>query len=172
MKQSRPAGNIALRIIAFLLVSMVSFGSAARDGAHPSHTGKQNLRPVIGVFSQETDTITGSSTIDPEVKAELSAYRYMIPASYVTWIGQAGGRVMPILLNQPTSYYDEVFAQTNGILFPGGNQGIDPSDIYTEEGETLWNLAKRANDRGDYYPIWGTCLGFEELPCWRRETAM
>ncbi len=52
----------------------------------------QTLRPVIGIFSQETDTITGSSMIDPEVKAELSMYRYMIPASYVNWVGQACGR--------------------------------------------------------------------------------
>ena len=122
-----------------------------------------NLRPVIGVFSQETKTVTGSSTIDAEVKAQLLRYRYLIPASYVTWIGQAGGRVLPILLNQPNDYYRRVFEKTNGILFPGGNQGIQPSDIYTEEGEILWNLAKEANDRGDYFPIWGTCLGFEEL---------
>ena len=101
--------------------------------------------------------------ISPEVKAELSAFHYMIPASYVHWIGQAGGRVLPILLNQPNQYYEDIFAKTNGILFPGGNQGIRPSDIYTEEGELLWNMAKTANDSGDYYPIWGTCLGFEEL---------
>lgn len=25
------------------------------------------------------------------------------------------------------------------------------------------DLAKEANDKGDYFPIWGTCLGFEEL---------
>jgi gamma-glutamyl hydrolase len=124
---------------------------------------EQNLRPVIGVFSQETNTVTGSSTIDPDVKAELSSYRYLIPASYVEWIDQAGGRVLPILLDQPQSYYEEVFAKTNGILFPGGNQGIDPTDIYTVEGEILWNLAKQANDNGSHYPIWGTCLGFEEL---------
>ncbi len=142
---------------------LLVFGTTTLWAAHFAPTKKRNLRPVIGVFSQETSTITGSSTIDPKVKAELEAYRYMIPASYVTWIGQAGGRVLPILLNQPKAYYEEVFAQTNGILFPGGNQGIDPNDIYTEEGEILWNLAKQANDRGDYYPIWGTCLGFEEL---------
>ena len=163
MKTNHPTQNVALHIIAPLLVSIVAFGAAAREETHSSTTANRNLRPVIGVFSQETDTITGSSTIDPEVKAELSAYRYMIPASYVTWVGQAGGRVLPILLRQPRDYYDEIFAQTNGILFPGGNQGIDPRDIYTEEGEMLWNLAKQANDSGDYYPIWGTCLGFEEL---------
>lgn len=25
------------------------------------------------------------------------------------------------------------------------------------------DLAKKANNEGDYFPIWGTCLGFEEL---------
>ena len=150
-------------IVATLLPLALGVGAAARADALAPPPSDENLRPVIGVFCQDTDTITSSSTIDPEVKAELSAYKYLIPASYVNWIGQAGGRVLPILLDQPREYYEEVFAKTNGILFPGGNQGIDPSDIYTEEGETLWNLAKEANDNGDYYPIWGTCLGFEEL---------
>ena len=95
--------------------------------------------------------------------AELSSYRLMIPASYVKWVGQGGGRALPILLGRPREYYEEIFNMTNGLLFPGGNQGIDPDDIYTEEGQILWNLAKAANDNGDYYPIWGTCLGFEEL---------
>jgi gamma-glutamyl hydrolase len=125
--------------------------------------GESNLRPVIGVFSQQTDTITDSGSIDPTVEQELSSYRYMIPASYVNWIGQAGGRVLPILLDQSAEYYEDVFAKVSGILFPGGNQGIEPSDVYTEEGEQLWQLAKRANDDGVYFPIWGTCLGFEEL---------
>lgn len=178
---SLPA-NTVLWFILSLFVSVALLGGTAPPEAHSSPTLlygivegsdphlpsaavslEKNFRPVIGVFSQETTTITGFSTIDPNVKAKLSAYRYLIPASYVSWIGQGGGRVLPILLRQPKKYYEQVFEQTNGILFPGGNQGIDPSEIYTEEGEILWNLAKKANDRGDYYPIWGTCLGFEEL---------
>ena len=158
-------GALKTRIIQiFLFAICLSVGTTTvRAGAYNPYIKKQNLRPVIGVFSQQTNTITTSNTIAPQVKAKLEAYRYMIPASYVSWIGQAGGRVLPILLNQTKAYYEEIFAQTNGILFPGGNQNIDPDEIYTEEGEILWNLAKQANDRGDYYPIWGTCLGFEEL---------
>ena len=72
----------------------VSSPSAGSSTA-PEDVGVLNLRPVIGVFSQETNTITDSDTIDPMVKQELSAYRYMIPASYVNWIGQAGGRESP-----------------------------------------------------------------------------
>ena len=162
MKKSQLVKAIFRRLIAYVSV-IVLLGSISPISADTSKKTKVNFRPVIGVFSQDTSTITGSSTIDPEVKAELEAYRYLIPVSYVTWIEQAGGRALPILLNQPPEYYWQIFAKTNGILFPGGNQGIDPDDIYTDEGEILWKLAKQANDRGDYYPIWGTCLGFEEL---------
>lgn len=163
MKKTRALISSFPKNIAALFLLISPLGASIFQAAHSSPDMEDNLRPVIGVFSQDTSTLTGSSTIDPEVKAKLEAYRYLIPASYVTWIGQAGGRVLPILLDQPDAYYEEIFAQTNGILFPGGNQGIDPDDIYTEEGEILWNLAKQANDQGDYYPIWGTCLGFEEL---------
>lgn len=163
MNERLPTRRSALRFFFVLLFSIVLLGSEAHAGSYRTPFAGHNLRPVIGVFSQRTDTVTSSSTIDPGVKAELERYRYLIPASYVTWIGQAGGRVLPILLDRPDAYYDDAFAKTNGILFPGGNQGIDPGDIYTEEGELLWALAKQANDRGDYYPIWGTCLGFEEL---------
>ena len=116
---------------------------------------KLNLRPVIGIFAQKTITIT---TTGP-----LAAYDLMVPSSYVNWVGQAGARAIPVLLGRPERYYQEIFNRTNGLLFPGGNQGILPDDIYTEEGKLLWDMAKEANDNGDYYPIWGTCLGFEEL---------
>jgi gamma-glutamyl hydrolase len=162
MTKQRPRTTLclSLSLVASAILGLLAACSDSNSSPGPAYT---NPRPVIGVFSQQTSTITSSSTIDPEVKARLSAYKYVIPASYVKWIGQAGGRVLPILLNQPPGYYDDVFKKTNGLLFPGGNQGIDPSDIYTEEGEQLWRLAKTANDNGDYYPIWGTCLGFEEL---------
>lgn len=154
----------ALRATLFVPLILLLAGCMGcnNDSSTTPPTGS-NFRPVIGVFSQDVDTVTSSSEIDPEVKAQLEAYDYLIPASYVTWLGQAGARALPILLDQPADYYRRVFELTNGILFPGGNQGIDPADIYTEEGAILWNLAKEANDSGDYYPIWGTCLGFEEL---------
>ncbi|KAJ1455822.1 peptidase C26, partial [Pelagophyceae sp. CCMP2097] len=86
-----------------------------------------------------------------------------IPASYVNWVGQAGARALPVLLGEAPEYYDKIFQVSNGLLFPGGNQGISPGAVYTDEGAQLYTLALAANDAGDDYPIWGTCLGFEEL---------
>jgi hypothetical protein len=50
-----------------LAVGVFLAGTCA--ASQPPSTNGANLRPVIGVFSQQTSTITGSSTIDPEVKA-------------------------------------------------------------------------------------------------------
>ena len=37
----------------------------------------------------------------------------------------------------------------------------DFDTVYVKAVLHLWNLAKTANDVGDFFPIWGTCLGFE-----------
>ena len=34
---------------------------------------------------------------------------------------------------------------------------------YARTGKILFNLAMKANDVGDVFPLWGTCLGFEFL---------
>ena len=122
---------------------------------------RNNARPVVGVFVQRTDTAPRGA--DEATLSELRGHRFYLPASYVSWIGQAGGRVLPVLLDQPRSYYEGVFNVTSGLLFPGGAQGIGPETAYEEEGAILWNLAKASNDAGSAYPIWGTCLGFQEM---------
>jgi len=47
--------------------------------------------------------------------------------------------------------------KVNGILFPGGNGD------YLETGDHVFKSAITENDAGNFYPIWGTCLGFENL---------
>jgi len=34
---------------------------------------------------------------------------------------------------------------------------------YAKAAKILWDLAIKAKDQNVYYPIWGTCLGFELL---------
>ena len=48
------------------------------------------------------------------------------------------------------------------ILFPGGGADIYDSP-YSRTGNIIFNLAKKANDAGDVFPLWGTCLGFQFL---------
>jgi gamma-glutamyl hydrolase len=34
---------------------------------------------------------------------------------------------------------------------------------YSEAGRHIYDIAAKLNDNGDFFPLWGTCLGFELL---------
>ncbi|XP_051016819.1 gamma-glutamyl hydrolase, partial [Acomys russatus] len=88
--------------------------------------------------------------------------KYYIASSYVKYIESAGARVVPIRLDLTHIEYAEIFRSINGILFPGGGVSIVHSD-YSHVAKIFYNKAIESYDNGDYFPVWGTCLGFEEL---------
>lgn len=49
------------------------------------------------------------------------------------------------------------------ILLPGGGLWFNSTEGYSEAGGYIYDIAKELNNKGDYFPIWGTCLGFELL---------
>ena len=50
------------------------------------------------------------------------------------------------------------------IQFMGGPTDIiDKPTQYFQSANLLYDLLVRANDAGDFIPLWGTCLGFELL---------
>ncbi|KAM6908138.1 gamma-glutamyl hydrolase-like, partial [Lycodopsis pacificus] len=75
-------------------------------------------------------------------KPNQTAY---IAASYVKFLESGGARVVPVM-----------------ILFPGGRASII-SSRYKRAAQIFYELAVEANGRGDYFPVWGTCLGFQQL---------
>lgn len=92
-------------------------------------------------------------------------------------------------VNRSVSYVREIFQKINGwvvegeeidfwrifkksrllfllrsVLIPGGSVYFPDSDKrggYSFVARELLRLAAAANERNDYFPIWGTCLGFE-----------
>lgn len=112
-----------------------------------------NLRaaPVIGVLTE----------VLRDYKRFSKDRKLFLVSSYVKWLEGAGAQVLPVLLNQNDTYYEWVVEQTNGLLFPGGDNLLDPhkDTPMMVAARKLYRLAVAANDGGDYYPIWGTCLG-------------
>ncbi|XP_029314080.1 gamma-glutamyl hydrolase-like [Cottoperca gobio] len=112
-------------------------------------SAKRNDRPIIGVLAQDLYSPVPNHT----------AY---IAASYVKFLESAGARVVPVMINQTPEEYKTLFNSINGILYPGGSANITSSG-YQRAAKILYDLAIEANKRGDYFPVWGTCLGYEQL---------
>ncbi|XP_076126380.1 gamma-glutamyl hydrolase isoform X1 [Alosa pseudoharengus] len=110
-----------------------------------------NERPVIGILTQEVS--------DDDMRPFGKTY---IPASYVKYIESAGSRVAPIRLNLTQAEYEKIFAEINGLLFIGGAVDLVQSD-YARTAKFFYKLAVKANDAGDFFPLWGTCMGFQLL---------
>lgn len=106
-----------------------------------------NERPIVGVLAQE---------MYDEVNETY------IAASYVKFVEAGGARVVPIQLGKPNVTYPELYKSINGALFPGGSVSITDSRFATI-GKQIFDYAIEANDKGDHFPIWATCLGFEML---------
>lgn len=66
------------------------------------------------------------------------------------------------MINKTEEEYTRLFKSINGILFPGGGASIFSSG-YAKAAGIFYKLALEANSEGDYFPVWGTCLGFEQL---------
>jgi gamma-glutamyl hydrolase len=102
-------------------------------------------RPVIGILTQpyHHDHDRKYGTHD------------MVAASYVKWLESAGARSIPIPYDADDELVDEILTQVNGVLFPGGSAELPKS------AHRVWQMAQQYNQNGTYFPIWGTCLGFE-----------
>ncbi|CAM4502348.1 unnamed protein product [Lepidochelys olivacea] len=48
------------------------------------------------------------------------------------------------------------------VLFPGGGVSLKTSE-YSRVARIFYKKALKTNDKGDYFPVWGTCLGHQEL---------
>jgi gamma-glutamyl hydrolase len=112
------------------------------------NAAQTNNRPVIGVLAQPLS--------ENQVSEDRNSY---IAASYVKFIEGAGARVVPIPYDLPKQQLYNLFQQLNGLLFPGGGADLDKTPYYYTQ-EYLLNLAMT---KGEFFPVWATCLGFEAV---------
>ncbi|KAH8421217.1 hypothetical protein KR009_001042 [Drosophila setifemur] len=100
-----------------------------------------------------------------------------LAASYVKHLEAAGALAVPIWIGRDRAYYESLLVQLNGILLPGGavfideanmrahphltNDCVRSAEIIYQLVEERNKLARRQGDDGGYFPLWGTCLGFQ-----------
>lgn len=82
-----------------------------------------------------------------------------IMKAYVDWFEDRGVHVVPIPYD--TNEHETLFRMINGLLIPGGDT------LYIMRNNTFLNTVMRFFElslhHDEYFPIWGTCFGFEVL---------
>lgn len=143
-----------MNLLPLLFLVLLQMSQLAKMKPLPDESIKTAV-PVIGVLTEAFR----------DYKKFVDERKFFIASSYVKWIESSGAQVLPILLNQDDDYYVRTFKQTNGLLFPGGDNLLDPrkNTPMMVAAKRLYELAVEANNNGNFYPIWGTCLGCELL---------
>jgi len=82
-----------------------------------------------------------------------------IMKTYVDWFEKKGICVVPIPYD--TTDLEELFHVINGLVIPGGDMPYimnNPQFI-----SNITKMFELSLEKGEYFPIWGTCFGFEML---------
>lgn len=115
-------------------------------------------RPVVGI-------VTLPITVPSQRKLGPSSFA----TSYARWVEAGGARVVPIFYDSTKEELDFLLPRLNGVFYTGGLVDFNPTEEdpegakYLFTTEYLYNYVMAENKKGNYYPIWGTCLGFERL---------
>ncbi|KAI5645421.1 peptidase c26 domain-containing protein [Phthorimaea operculella] len=151
-------GIVAMKAVLLLTVAcLVCEGAVVTRTSEPGEASAAvNNRPIIGVLAQEQSQYL-------HTKFPEENYTSYIAASYVKDVEASGARVVPIMIGKDRSYYEDLLSKLNGVLFPGGATYFNQSNGYADAGQHIYEIAKQLNDAGDYFPVFGTCLGFELL---------
>lgn len=113
-----------------------------------------NNNPIVGLVTYYSGGWDGYSK---------DKWNYF-PSSYVKFLEAAGAQVVPVQWDTPFDQLDDLLGHLNGILLPGGNirvgNNTDPTPIYLAMKHIV-EYALNQNRNGNFYPIWGTCMGLE-----------
>lgn len=126
----------------FLYVLLSPLSSGLTSVANAESSGYPSA-PIIGVLAQPHHSHNQTE--------------YIIAASYIKWLEAGGARSIPIPYDAPDDLVDDILHHVNGVLLPGGGSPV-PLGAWR-----IWERAQQMNDEGDFFPIWGTCLGYEYL---------
>ncbi|KAJ4457151.1 putative Gamma-glutamyl hydrolase A [Paratrimastix pyriformis] len=119
--------------------------------------------PSVAVNSVGSIPTIGILTMPTDEDHRMFGTSYIV-ASYVKWIEMAGGRVVRIPYDAPLDERRRLFNSVQGVLIQGGASNLITSFTpYYNSVRQLFEWVLEAHEKGDEVPLWGTCLGFEQL---------
>ena len=113
--------------------------------------------PIIGIMTIPSDY----------QQYPVENWSYLVGA-YVKYLQQAGAQVVAIPYDSTQEELMFYLDRLNGVLFTGGSAALvnGTTGELTQFGASLNFVVQyvmHANQNGHYYPLWGTCMGFQAI---------
>jgi gamma-glutamyl hydrolase len=100
----------------------------------------------VGIITMPSNSVPGAASY--------------IPMAVIDWFRNAGVTVVPISYRLRPRDVPATFRNINGLFLQGGPHYIQS---YMRLASLFLQEAVAANQAGDYFPVWGTCHGFQLL---------
>ena len=120
-----------------------------------------NPAPTIGVLSVPiTDAGSPCDTAAPGSTNTSSCFT----SFYFRWLQAAGARAVVLPVDADASTLDALLDSVNGVLFSGGSlENLSFSSAYMTAAAHIYSRVLQKNDNGTFFPLHGTCQGFQVL---------
>ena len=84
-----------------------------------------------------------------------------IATSHIKWLERFGIKILPIPYN--TKKFKKYIKLINGLYFPSGGAFARTQREYYNSCKSFLQLAIKENNKKNYFPIWGGCMGMQQL---------
>ena len=152
--------SIILVTLVLILAAYSQSADVKTADVKVTDTGVDSRIPVIAVISQPATTYQKQFPAGGDNFSE-------VVGSYVDWVEQTGAEAALVPFDMPWNVLVKVLMKTQALVLPGGAAELvdfDKKNKTTEYQNRIHKIIEWAKKRNEtqYYPVWGTCLGFEE----------
>jgi len=84
-----------------------------------------------------------------------------IASSHIKWLQKFRIKILPIPYT--TKDFKGYMCRINGLYFPSGGAFAGTQKAYYNCCKKFLKLAMKENDKGNHFPIWGGCMGMQQL---------
>ena len=84
-----------------------------------------------------------------------------IASSHLTWMKK--NNVETLIIPYDTDNLKYYFDRIHGLYLPSGGAFAGNQMSYYRACKKLIQMALKANDMGYYFPVWGCCMGFQQM---------
>ena len=84
-----------------------------------------------------------------------------IASSHLSWMRRQG--IIPLVIPYDTKDLKYYFNRIHGLYLPSGGAFAGTQQKYYNCCKKLMLMAMKENDKGCHFPVWGCCMGFQQM---------